>query len=120
MAKPPAGRVTLRLRARDSLGRAVVATRKLVVTPVALQRRVLRVPDRVRARASSLPVSLATTVPATVRVGSRSFAVGARTRKLRIPLPSRPKTGILRLRATLTAVGARQRRLRQTLIVLRG
>jgi hypothetical protein len=73
MAKLPAGRIRLRLRARDR-GRVAFAVRRLVVTPFALQLTTLRVPDRVAARASRVAVTLATTIPATLRAGGRNFS----------------------------------------------
>jgi hypothetical protein len=118
LAKLPAGRVTLRLRASDR-GRVAFAARPLVVTPVALQLTSLRVPDRVAARASRVAITLATTVPATLRAGGRRFRVGSRARRIVIPLPSRPRTGILERQLTLSADGAPQRRLRMTIVVLR-
>ena len=118
LAKLPAGRITLRLRASDR-GRVTYADRRLLVTPVALQLTSLRVPDRVAARASRVAVTVATTVPATVRAHGRRFRVGSRARRIPIPLPSRPRTGILERQLTLIADGAPQRRLRLTIVVLR-
>ena len=115
----PGGRVTVRLQARDSAGRVAVATRTLRVAPVALQVRTLRVPDRVHARASTVPVSLSTTVPATVRARGRSWTVDARTRILRIPLPARPRTGLVRVELTIAARGPRQPALHRTILTLR-
>ncbi len=115
----PAGRVTLRLRARDSRGRVVTAVRKLRVEPVTLQLRALRVPDRVGRGARSVALTVATTTPATLRSGGRSYRVGPRSRRILVLLPSNPKAGVLEVSLTITARGARQRALRETIAVLR-
>ena len=106
--------------ARDARGRVGAATRRLTVAPVLLALRGLRVPDRVAAGASRLAVTLSTTVPARVRAGGRSFRVGPRARRVFIPLPRRSRTGVVRVRLTITAAGPRQPSLQPTVVVLRG
>ena len=115
----PAGRVTLRLVARDSHRHATVVTRRLVVAPVALELVRLRTPAHVGPRAHTLAITLATTVPATLRVGKHRYRVGPHSRTVRIPLPARPKTGILQLTVTISANGARQAALHERIILLR-
>ena len=116
----PAGSVRLRLVARDAGGRAGTATRRLTVAPARLALRGLRVPDRVAPGASRVAVTLAATVPARVRAGGRTFRIGPRARRIRIPLPGRPRTGVVKAELTIAATGRRQPALRQTVVVLRG
>ena len=119
-ASLPAGRVTLRLRARDSAGRTAVARQRLTVAPVALQLQVLRAAERVNATARTVSIELSTSTPATLRAGGRRWPVGPRTRTLQIPLPARPRSGLLSVKLTITASGPRQPALRRTLVALRG
>ena len=118
-AQLPAGRVTLRLVARDSRRRVAVVTRRLRVAPVALRLVRLRTPAHVGPRARTLAIGLATSVPATVRVGSHRYRVGPHSRTLRIPLPARPEIGILQFTVTVSASGARQPALRERIVLLR-
>jgi hypothetical protein len=89
------------------------------VKPVALRVRTLTVPRRVTARARTLPLTIATTVPATLRAGGRSYLVGPRARRLTIALPRAPRVGVLKVGMTVTARGVRQRVLRHRIFVLR-
>ena len=116
----PAGHFTLRLRARDSAGRVAFARRRLKVAPPALQLPVLRVPDRVSPRASTVAIRVATSVPAVVRARGRRWAAGRKARTLMIPLPERPRTGMLEIELTISARGVRRTPLHPTLVVLRG
>jgi Concanavalin A-like lectin/glucanases superfamily len=118
-ARLRAGRVTLRLQARDRFGRVATAVKRITVKPVALRVRTLQVRRRVAARARTLTVEVATTVPATLRAGGRSYAVGPRARRLSIALPRRPRVGVLKVGMTITAKGVRQRVLRHRIFVLR-
>jgi hypothetical protein len=115
----PAGRLTLTLRARDARGRSDVSRRTMPSTPVTLQLKRLATPARVRPRARHVAVTLATTVAATARAGGRSYRVGPHARRLLLRLPARPRTGILKLRLSITARGARQRNVHTTIVVLR-
>lgn len=113
------GRVRLRLRAEDSLGRRTVATRTITVTPKVLELRVLRTPEHVRAGARNATVKIATTVPATLRAGGRAYRVGPRAGTVRIALPRKPARGVLRIPLKVTANGARQPPVREAFFVLR-
>jgi hypothetical protein len=69
--------------------------------------------------AHSMKVTVKTTVPATLRAGGKRFSVGSRAKRLTIPLPRKPGTGILKLKLSVTAKGVKQRALRQLITVLR-
>ena len=99
----PAGHYRLRLVVRDSRGRTATAVRRLRVTPVPLSVTELEAPARVKPGARTVAVKLGTTVPATVRAGGRSLRAGKKTRTLRLALPSRPKTGLVKLPVTIRA-----------------
>ena len=118
-AQLPAGRVTLRLVARDSRRHVAVVTRRLVVAPVTLRLLRLQTPSHVGPRAHTLAIGLATSVPATLRVGSHHYSVGPHSRTVRIPLPARPKIGIIQFTVTISATGARQAALRERIVLLR-
>jgi len=118
-ARLPGGTVVVRLRARDRLGRTATAVTRLRVRPQALRVTTLIAPERVRAGARSITVRVATTVPGNLRAGGRSHRVGARTRTLRIGLPALPRRGVLKVPLAITALGARQPALRETIIVVR-
>ena len=87
----PAGRITLRLVARDSHRHATVVTRRLVVAPVALELVRLRTAAHVGPRAHAVAITLATSVPATLRVGKHRYSVGPHSRTVSIPLPATPE-----------------------------
>jgi hypothetical protein len=115
----PAGRVVLRLRARDRFGRVSTATRPVTVAPVQLQLRSLAAPEHVAAKARTIKVKVTTSTAAILRAGGRKFAVGPHARTMSIPLPRRPVTGILKVSLSLTARGVRQRVLHDRITVLR-
>jgi hypothetical protein len=119
-ARLSAGRVTLRLVARDRFGRVTTAVRRLNVAPVQIQLSTLAGPERVSPKAKTMKITVATSTPATLRVGARRFAVRTRSRQLAIPLPAKPKTGILKVTLSVTAKGPRQRVLRHRFLVFRG
>jgi len=80
------GRRRVRLVARDAVGRrgsAAVRVRVMAVVPRFLA---LRAPRRVSRRARRVPLRVATSLPATLRVGHNRFAVGRGTRTLRLPV----------------------------------
>ena len=115
----PAGRVTLRLRARDTRGRVTTAVRRLNVARVALRLRALRTPERVRRGARGVPITVGTSVTATLRAAGRSYEVGPRAQRIVLRLPVRPRVGVLRVPFTITAPGVRRPAVRETIIVLR-
>jgi hypothetical protein len=118
VALPP-GTTRLRLVARDATGSTATTTRTVAVAPVALTLRRASAPTRVRPGARRVTVTVATSVPATVRVGGRRFRVGPRAVKLRVPLPRAPKRGVLKSTLKITADGVRQPAITQTVVVLR-
>jgi hypothetical protein len=101
------GRVTLRLRARDARGRVSTASLRVRVAPVMLQVRTLSAPDRVRRGARTVPVRVATSLPASLRAGGRTFRVGPVARTLAVPLPARPVSGVLRVALRVAVPGQR-------------
>ncbi len=118
-ARIPAGRVKLRLQARDRRGRRASATRVLVQEPVTLDLTELRAPDRVTRRTKRITVRIAATTPSRARIGGRTVRVGTKTRKVRVPLPRRPKSGLLKVAVKVTARGPKQPSITQTLLVFR-
>ncbi len=118
-ARLPGGNVTLRLQVRDRFGRVTTAVRRLKITPKQLQIATLSGPAHVAKGARSVKVTVRTTIPATLSVGGRHFAVGAKAKRLTIPLPRKPGTGVLKLKLSFTAKGPKQRVLRQLITVLR-
>ena len=115
-----AGRVRLRLVARDASGRTGSTTRTVRVTPVPLRITRLRVPPTVRRSASTVTVRLAASGPAILRARGQRFSVGTRTRRLVLRLPRRPARGELRVPIDLRANGPVVRgRVRATLVVMR-
>jgi hypothetical protein len=117
-ARLPAGRTTVRLVVRDGNGRETTARRVLRVDPVALELRTLRA-GAAKTGARRVSVSVATNVAATLRGGGVSARVGPKARTLRLTLPAKPATGLLRLTLRLTPAGGGTA-LRPVLVVLRG
>lgn len=87
-AQLPAGRIMLRLLARDLRRRTTVVTRRLLVAPVALRLLRLQTPAHVGRRADTVAIGLATSVPATLHVGSHSYRVGPHARTVKTPASS--------------------------------
>ncbi len=114
----PAGRTAVRLFVQDKTGRTTTARRTVRVDPVALELRTLRA-SAVKAGQRRVTVTVATNVPATLRSGRTSVRVGPKTRKVRLTLPAKPTTGVLKLSLRLTPVSGGPT-LRPGLDVLRG
>jgi len=114
-----AGRITLRLLARDSRRRITVVTRRLIVTPVALRLLRLQTQAHVGRHAHTAAIALSTTVPATLLVGGHSYRVGQHTRTVKAPLPRRPKIGILQLSLKISTRVPGQRALHVRIVLLR-
>jgi hypothetical protein len=106
MATLPAGRLTVRLVARDDRGRTSVASERLVVTPVPLQ--ILRLSAPATASDSRIQVQIATNEPAILRLRGRAYRVGPRPRRLSVSLPKRPRRGVVTMPLTLRARGPHQ------------
>jgi hypothetical protein len=119
LATLPAGTIVLCLRARDHRGRVATVVRRLRIAPVALAIRALQAPQHVSRGTGQMTLRLATSTPAVLRIGRRSYDVGPRAGTLRVALPALPAVGVLRLKLTITARGPRQPALRETVIVLR-
>jgi hypothetical protein len=97
----PAGTRVVRLVARDRAGRvgsASVGIRMQATTPLFLR---LTAPARLSRRARTLRVRVASTVPATLRLGSQHHSVGPRPRGVRFRV--RRGRSTLRLRFVLQA-----------------
>ena len=115
-----AGRIKLRLVARDRNGKQGVATRTIQVAPVMLRITTLGLPASVKHRAKTVKIRIAASGPATLRAGGGLFKVGTRARRLAIRLPRKPASGRLRVPIDLRAGGKVVRgRVRATLTVLR-
>lgn len=101
------GRRTVRLVARDRLGRSSSATVRVRVPfpPIEVTR--LQVPTRVSPGARRARLRIATTVAGRLRIGGRSLRVGPRARTITLRLPRRPATGPLDLRYTVRSRGSR-------------
>ena len=101
-ARLPAGKVVLRLVARDRHGRTSEARRILRVqrAPLSLSR--LRYAERVRAGTRTVSVQVQTSAAGTLRAGARRYAVGPRLRRIAVHLPARPVTGRVNVPFTLT------------------
>jgi len=102
-ARLPAGTTRITLRARDRLGRtarASVRVRVLAATPHLLS---LKAPASVARGARSVALRVATTIPATLSIAGRRYAVGRSARRLRVAL--RPGRGDARLRLRISAGG---------------
>jgi hypothetical protein len=107
-AKLPSGRIVLQLVARDQSGRQTLTRRTLHVAPPTLHLLQLKYADQVRRGTRKLTARIRVNLAATLRVNGRSYGVGPRTRSIVVPLPTRPATGLLKLRFTLTAAGRGQ------------
>ena len=104
----PAGRYRLRLVARDRDGRAGVAALKVRVRRDPLRITRIGYKARVSRRTRKLAVTIRTSAPATLRARGRRFRLGARARRVVLPLPRRPAAGVLRIPVTLVASGGRR------------
>jgi hypothetical protein len=112
----PAGRVGLRLVARDRTGRTGAARRMVRVVAEPPRLTLLRADRVVKRTAKTVEVRARTASPARLRIAGRSYSVGGRTKKLRVRLPARPLRGVVTLRYELRGAGGR---IRGTLQVLR-
>jgi hypothetical protein len=93
------GRMRLRLLARGADGQLGSASVVVLVRPAAPRVLSLATPRTVPASAAAMGVTIATTEPATLRVGGRRYAVSRRARRLTI----RFKRGSSQIVLTLTA-----------------
>ena len=120
-AKLPAGKAKLRLVATDSRGRRGVATTTLHVAPVELLLTKLKVPESVRRKARSAKLQVATSGPARLRIGGKTYDVGPKARTLEVALPAKPKTGLLEVPYRVKARGGDTRgSIRSALLIARG
>jgi hypothetical protein len=105
----PAGKPRIRLVARDRSGRAGSASVRIRVIAAAPQFLRLDSPSRLGARAKRVVLRVASTLPATLRVGGRRFRLTRRTK--RVTLVIRPGAAPLSLGLALRA-GGRTTRMR--------
>ena len=117
--KLPAGRILLRLVARDARGRTAIATRRVTVAPPPLQVTSLDVPDKVAHGARRVKARLTTSTPATVTSGGHRYLLGKRRRTIEIALARKPAAGVLTPRITLRGRAKGQKPLRVDLVVYR-
>ena len=99
----PLGARSIRLVATDSLGRSAVASVALHVTAVRPEFLTLEAPATVTRTAKALRLRVATTAPATLRIGGRRYATGRTPRRISVPIAGRAST--IRLAYTLLAHG---------------
>jgi hypothetical protein len=118
-ASLPAGRVRLRLVARDRQGRTSTAQRSVQVQPVPLEIQRLDAPATVPRRARTLTVAIATSTASRLRIGGRTFRVGPPLRRVTAPLPRRPASGLLRVPLRVTADGPAQPPITRDLLIYR-
>ena len=117
--KLPAGRVLLRLVARDARGRTATATRRVTVGPPLLRVTSLDVPDKVAHGVRTVKARLTTSAPATVTSGGHRYALGTRRTTIKIALAGKPRAGVLTPRITLRGRAKGQKPLRVDLVVYR-
>ena len=104
----PAGRYTLRLVARDRDRRTGAAVRPVRIghAPLAVTR--IEYVRAVRRATRSVPVMLAASEPATLRVAGARYRVGPKARRVRIALPPRPRSGVVRVGVSLATADGRR------------
>lgn len=105
--QPTPGRGRITLHARDRRGRVSRRTVLIRVRAVRPQFLTLDVPARLAPRKRKLRLRIASTIPASARVGKRRFRVGRRVRRIAVDVP-RGKAP-LRRRVILAAGGKRTR-----------
>jgi hypothetical protein len=103
----PAGRVLLRLVARDRTGHQTTLQRVLHVVAAPVRLLQLSAPDVVRHRVRTITVRIAASTAATLTAGAQRYHVGRRPRTIVVRLPTRPATGLLTLPIELVAGGPR-------------
>ncbi|MGI8429566.1 MAG: hypothetical protein ACR2OB_09745 [Solirubrobacteraceae bacterium] len=101
----PAGRVLLRLVARDRTGHQTTRQRVLHVVPALVRLRQLSAPDVIRHRARTITVRVAASTAATLTTGGQRYHIGRRPRTIVVRLPARPASGLLTLPIQLVAGG---------------
>ena len=99
----PLGARSIRLVATDSLGRTATASVPLRVAAMRPELVTLEAPSSVTAKVEALRLRVATTAPATLRIGGREFATGRTPRRITVPIAGRGPT--IRLGYTLAAHG---------------
>jgi hypothetical protein len=101
----PAGRRTLKLEARDRLGRVGTASLRVVIRAVPPKFVELTVPASVRRSARRLTIRVSTNLSAVLTVAGQRFLVGRRPRTIAVRV--KPGAQPIRLRAVLAAGGLR-------------
>jgi hypothetical protein len=91
------GKHQVRLLARDRSGRTGGASVLVRVTPVKPSFLVLRTPKSISRKARRIAIRAAASLPGTLTVGRRRFAIDRRTRRYRVPVKRSRKAVTLRL-----------------------
>jgi len=99
----PAGKVTLKLVARDRNGLTGTATLPLRVEARRLRVVSVSVPQKVGKSARTVTVTISTSARSTLTAAGRRLRVGTKATKLTIPLPKKPAVGVLRVPFKLSA-----------------
>jgi hypothetical protein len=107
--KLPLGRVTIRLVGRDRQGRASSARVTITVRDPAPRIDALRGKRAVPARTRTLKLRVAVSAPAVLRIAGRRYRVGPKARTITIRLPTRPRSGLLRVPYVLVNQAGRTR-----------
>jgi hypothetical protein len=98
-----AGPLSIRLEARDALGRVGTATETLTLPPAEPHFLVLEAPEQVSASASQATLTIAATVPSKLTVGAQSYTVDRTARQIAVPLM--PGSSVAELQLRLSAPG---------------
>ena len=93
----PSGRQKVKLVAKDSTGRSASRSVTVRFLPVLPSFKALKAPKKISRRSKTLTLSVRSSVPTTLRIGSKHFSVGPHTKKVRLKV----KPGRSTLKLTL-------------------
>ncbi len=96
-ARLPAGKVTLKLRAREAGGLTRIVTERLTVTAQRLRVVSITVPQRVGKKARTVRITLRMSARARLVAAGHHFIVRTKATKLTVPLPKKPTVGLLKV-----------------------
>ena len=102
-ARLPAGKVTLRLRAREAGGPTRIVTERVNVTAQRLRVLTISVPQRVGKKAHTVTITLRMSARSKLIAAGHPFIVRTKATKLTIPLPKKPAVGLLKVPFRVTA-----------------
>ena len=97
-----AGKVTLRLVARGSVGISRTVTERLTVTAAKLRVTSLSVPQRVKKGANTVTITLRTSSTSKLVVGRKHYTVRTRSTRITLSLPAKPAVGLVKVPFTLS------------------